>query len=290
MSTTFGATGGTTHSSTITGLSSGNAYTYYVRCIDTSSNANTNDYTISFNVDSVVGDTTPPARSLASPSGNLSFTTIMTTLSLSTDEDATCRYDTSPNTIYASMVHTFTNTGTTTHTTTISGLTSGQSYDYYVRCSDSSNNANGTDYTISFSIDDAPVAVVPPSTTSTTSGSIPVSTGPVAGCTNTTAFSPLSGRRCPISVAQPGGVSNILSISRNLSWKMKGEDVRILQQYLNTHGYPIAPTGVGSLGHETTYFGLATKAALIKFQIAHKILPATGTYGPKSKVYVRTTQ
>ena len=47
---TFTTTGGTSHSRTLTGLTDGQSYTYYVRCIDGSGNANTNDYTISFSV------------------------------------------------------------------------------------------------------------------------------------------------------------------------------------------------------------------------------------------------
>jgi hypothetical protein len=46
MSNTFSTTGTTSHSKTITGLSDGNTYTYYVRCQDTAGNPNTNDYTI----------------------------------------------------------------------------------------------------------------------------------------------------------------------------------------------------------------------------------------------------
>ncbi|HHD92288.1 MAG TPA: hypothetical protein ENL06_01520, partial [Candidatus Portnoybacteria bacterium] len=46
----FTTTGGTTHSTTITGLTNGGSYTYYVRCQDTSGNANTTDYPISFSI------------------------------------------------------------------------------------------------------------------------------------------------------------------------------------------------------------------------------------------------
>jgi hypothetical protein len=50
MSSTFSTTGTTSHSQNITGLSNGTSYTYYVRCVDTGSNANTDDYSISFSV------------------------------------------------------------------------------------------------------------------------------------------------------------------------------------------------------------------------------------------------
>jgi hypothetical protein len=69
--------------------------------------------------------------------------------------------------------------------------------------------------------------------------------------------------------------------------------VKYLQQYLNSHGFPVAQTGAGSPGKETTKFGYATKAALIKFQEAHadQILRpwfthGTGIFGPMTRGYI----
>ena len=50
MTNTFSTTGSTSHSTLITGLQNGNTYNYYVKCIDSSENANINDYLISFSV------------------------------------------------------------------------------------------------------------------------------------------------------------------------------------------------------------------------------------------------
>jgi hypothetical protein len=69
--------------------------------------------------------------------------------------------------------------------------------------------------------------------------------------------------------------------NRVLKLKMIGDDVKALQNYLNTHGYPVATTGPGSLGHETTLFGLLTKKAVIKFQLANKLV-GDGIVGPKT--------
>lgn len=66
---------------------------------------------------------------------------------------------------------------------------------------------------------------------------------------------------------------------RNLETGMTGEDVRALQVYLNTHGYIITATGVGSPGNETLYFGEKTKNALIRFQKDHGVVPAAGYFG-----------
>ncbi len=97
-------------------------------------------------------DTTPPTLSNGSPSGTLASGTTQTTLSVTTNENATCKYGTTPHTIYDSIANTFSNTGGTTHTTTVTGLNSGQSYNYYIRCKDEHNNTNTNDYIISFNL------------------------------------------------------------------------------------------------------------------------------------------
>lgn len=67
--------------------------------------------------------------------------------------------------------------------------------------------------------------------------------------------------------------------SRDLTVGATGEDVRALQKYLNTHGHPVAASGPGSPGNETTRFGALTRAALISFQQKHGITPARGYFG-----------
>jgi peptidoglycan hydrolase-like protein with peptidoglycan-binding domain len=71
--------------------------------------------------------------------------------------------------------------------------------------------------------------------------------------------------------------------TRDLSLGSQGEDVRQLQIYLNAHGFPVAASGAGSLGNETTYFGPATQAALAAFQKSAGISPASGYFGPKTR-------
>ncbi len=95
-------------------------------------------------------DATPPIISNGAPSGTLPAGTTSTTLSVNTNEQAVCKYSTTPGTPYASMQNTFAAAGQT-HTTTVTGL-SGTTYNYYVRCMDASNNANTQDYTITFTV------------------------------------------------------------------------------------------------------------------------------------------
>jgi hypothetical protein len=65
-----------------------------------------------------------------------------------------------------------------------------------------------------------------------------------------------------------------------------GSEVKALQQFLNAHGYTVATSGAGSSGNETTRFGAATKAALIKYQKAKGITPAVGYFGAKTRAAV----
>lgn len=70
---------------------------------------------------------------------------------------------------------------------------------------------------------------------------------------------------------------------RNLSFGMTGNDVLLLQKFLNNNGFIIATTGPGSQGNETTYFGKATQQAVINFQMTNTISPAVGFVGPLSR-------
>lgn len=83
------------------------------------------------------------------------------------------------------------------------------------------------------------------------------------------------------SVSIGGSAANLL---RDLTQGVTGEDVRSLQKLLNAKGYLVAASGSGSVGNETTYFGPATKAAVIKFQIDRGIQPALGYVGPLTRV------
>ncbi len=108
-----------------------------------------------------------------------------------------------------------------------------------------------------------------------------------AGCFAGYFFSPLSGNPCPVT-------SPKYFFLRDLMEGSTGADVQELQKYLNIHGIPVSTLGPGSPGSETTFFGLLTKAALIKFQEAHRLeillpvqlLYGTGFFGPFTRAYI----
>ena len=101
-------------------------------------------------------DTTPPGRSSGQPTGTLPAGTTQATLSLVTDEAATCRYATTRGVVYSAMAGTFTTTGGTSHATTVGSLADGGSYTFYVRCQDGPGNVNTDDFTIAFSVASPP--------------------------------------------------------------------------------------------------------------------------------------
>ncbi|PYN71289.1 MAG: hypothetical protein DMD93_00570, partial [Candidatus Rokuibacteriota bacterium] len=152
MTQTFATTGGTAHSTPVSGLVDGGSYAFYVRCLDAAANANPDDFAISFTVGSPPADTTPAVRSGGQPTGVLPAGTTQTTLALTTNEAATCRYSPSAGVPYDAMTQTFATTGGTAHSAPVSGLVDGGSYAFYVRCLDAAANANPDDFAISFTV------------------------------------------------------------------------------------------------------------------------------------------
>jgi len=78
------------------------------------------------------------------------------------------------------------------------------------------------------------------------------------------------------------------SFSRDLTVGSRGDDVQALQRWLNDHSFVVTTSGPGSRGMESTYFGPATKAAVMQWQ-ASVGLPATGFFGPLSRAKIGTS-
>ncbi len=80
-----------------------------------------------------------------------------------------------------------------------------------------------------------------------------------------------------------GTTATACSFTKSLTLGSTGDDVKCLQQYLNAAGYPVATTGVGSVGNETTYFGTLTQSAVASWQAANSVTPSVGYFGPISR-------
>lgn len=98
-------------------------------------------------------DTTPPVISGGLPTTvqKCSTAPASVTLQATTNENATCKYSTT-DVVYASMAGTFSTTGTTAHSQSLS-LGCGLSYTYYTRCMDGNSNANTSSTAITFSVE-----------------------------------------------------------------------------------------------------------------------------------------
>ena len=142
---TSGATSFTTLTSW-SSISEKDTFTLYLKDTD---NANNTGTTQTSNLKKA--DTIAPVRTEGAPTGELASGTTSTDISLKTNEEATCKYDTSSKD-YADLANTFNTTDNLTHTATVDNLTDGNSYTYYVKCQDIALNTNDTDYIISFLI------------------------------------------------------------------------------------------------------------------------------------------
>jgi len=74
--------------------------------------------------------------------------------------------------------------------------------------------------------------------------------------------------------AAPNAQHSVLNIQfiKPLKFKSEGEEVKQLQQILNSLGFVIAKEGAGSKGSETNHFGSLTREAVKKFQCQHNIV------------------
>lgn len=99
----------------------------------------------------IKGRTTPALLTNGLPSGTIPSNVSGVLISLNTDVLSTCRYSLTASTTYDSMPNTFLQSAAGTfHYTTVTGITEGTTYNFYVRCEDFAGNKNPTDYIISF--------------------------------------------------------------------------------------------------------------------------------------------
>jgi hypothetical protein len=94
-----------------------------------------------------------PQRSGLYPTGTLPAGTKETTISVSTNEAAYCRYDKDTGTAYNSMSGSFTyDKEKTFHSIKVVGLETGTTYTYYIRCRDMDNVKNTDDAVVRFNV------------------------------------------------------------------------------------------------------------------------------------------
>lgn len=211
----------------------------------------------------VYGITAPVITSI---SANV-ISTDQVQISWSTDEpaDSQIEYGTtssygSTTTLDASLV--------SSHSVSISGLSPATIYNYRVVSRDADLNTARSSNQV-FTTNSLPAGAV----------LLLPQINPV--CTNSSSCSGVAPSKT-IQTSLPPMLTKTLSLGK------VDREVQLLQVYLNSKGFYVSKKGVGSPGKETNIFGSATKKALIAFQKAHNILPATGNVGPKTREFFRS--
>ena len=183
-------------------------------------------------------------------------------------------------------------TTTTTTSGVVTGLSDGTAYSFTV----TATNSVGTGYASSASNQVTPAA--PPSNNSnnsTPSGQSTSSTGGSSAsvAANLQAIYAYNHMTCPALICTgavtpaPAALNGVPAgtFMSDLQEGNSNNQVKSLQEFLNTHGYILTGSGPGSAGNETDLFGGLTKAALMRFQKDHGI-PSTGFFGPITRAYI----
>ncbi|MEA2114157.1 MAG: delta-60 repeat domain-containing protein [Thermodesulfobacteriota bacterium] len=102
-------------------------------------------------------DTIAPTITNETPGNFLTGETV--TLAITTDENATCKYNKGSDPAYASMTNFFSGVGATSHSANLNSLVA-DSYTYYARCVDTAGNESSTGTAISFTVGSSASAVI----------------------------------------------------------------------------------------------------------------------------------
>jgi hypothetical protein len=284
----------TSATTTVSGLTANGTYVFALSATDDGGSTITNTTSVT-----VTGtpDTTPPVISNVAGTGTGDTTA---NIIWNTDELASTQVEYGSTASYGTTT-TLTDTApyVLNHAVSLTGLTACTTYHFAVISTDPSNNTatsgDGTITTTGCSSGggggggggggSTPVvssggggggSAAPTTTTTVTTTTTPAALP--EGCTATTLFSATTGMPCgnsggsatasAIPTGGSGG-STIIFTKQPLYLGIHDAEVKLLQRYLDIHKFFVAVTGPGSLDNETTYFGPATKAALMKYQAAH---------------------
>ena len=258
------------HSVTINGLTPSTSYHFQITSKDDAGTPNLGTSSDQTFTTDAAPDTTAPSISniVATPTHN------SVQITWDTDENGSSFVDYGATASYGTTTsEADTSPRVTSHSVTISGLSSSTTYHFRVNSNDASSNL-GTSSDQTFTTDAAP-----------SSGGGGGSSGGSSGGRIKT----IPSAQVPVQIPQSESPTPYIFV-KDLKYTLVSSDVLMLQKYLNTHGFVIAEKGAGSPGHETNKFGALTKKALIKFQKAKGIIPSVGYMGPKTRAYINAHQ
>lgn len=128
---------------------------------------NVNTITEDYQCDTVTPSTTdltPPTISSPLPIGALAAGTTSAIISVVTSEASACRYATSSGVAFSAMTNLMTAAvSSLQHTATVSGLSNGGSYTFYIKCGDISGNITLSDTIVTFTVNNAATDTTAPS-------------------------------------------------------------------------------------------------------------------------------
>lgn len=139
------------------GAAAAGNYTAYLKYEDSEGFIGTSLQEVNATIIVGSSDVMPPQIQTLSPSGSVS--TPHVTLKITTNEDASCKFDRKEGIPYETMSSLFKITGGLDHMTTIQGLQDNY-YSYYIKCEDLSGNKAKYDYRVTFTVDTPPTAVI----------------------------------------------------------------------------------------------------------------------------------
>ncbi len=235
-------------------------------------------------------DVTPPTLLSFGPNETLPVGVNQVTLTLITDENATCKYNITAGASYTQMTNPFSVTGGSEHSTVIHNLLPGTSYYFYVRCIDESSNANLSDYVLPVDTDDVSSLLndmaddgaddsVDDTSDDTTPDDDPIVPSSIPDTfddidTNVqyvdyvhSVYVPDFSRQVSIKKAKD---LPPLHVAHNMKLNDKGPEVLLLKKTLNLLGFTIATSGPNSIGKETSTFDAQTVVALTKYQAGYQ--------------------
>ncbi|HLO89812.1 MAG TPA: fibronectin type III domain-containing protein [Lentimicrobium sp.] len=138
--TQVGQTGNSTTTFNVTGLTASTAYSYYVRAEDAAGNLSANSNTINVTT-AAATDTQPPTAPTNLASSNVTATSLTLSWTASTDNIGVTNYRIYQNNTQAGQ------TGNSTTTFNVTGLTASTTYSYYVRAEDAAGNLSANSNT-----------------------------------------------------------------------------------------------------------------------------------------------
>lgn len=272
--------------------------TWYVHVI-AQNEASTTIFSTNFDSYAIKYDNSSPAVTLSSPANNSGVTSGTPTFTwLGTDTA-------SGISTYDLYIDSALNTSNISSGTAPSSLLSCGSHTWYVKATDGVGFTANSSHTYTFTVPCGAISFYSPPTVMVapdiTSIKLPLSAqttpmaGPVLSEEQIQAIVSLLNSFGAVDQSVINRVTRLLhgpivtatssqsfSFTHNLSLYDTSNDIKALQQFLNTHDFTVASTGPGSPGNETTFLGMRTYAALMRFQRS-KGLPATGWFGPMTR-------